>query len=103
MKKSFISIIVILLMEGLHLSARDTLSNGKALNFPTTKYGISIGNSSEFNGIRIDFADENVKKINGLNITFLLKHAKNQNAVVNDIQIKKHIVDKYKTIFLVFL
>lgn len=51
------------------LKAQDTLSNGKALNFPTRKYGISIGNSYEFNGIRINFADNNVYKVNGLNIT----------------------------------
>ena len=87
MKKSFTLVIVILLMGELHISAQDTLTNGKALNFPTAKYGVSIGNSSEFNGIRINFADENVKRINGLNITFWLKHAKNEYAVVNGISL----------------
>lgn len=88
MKKSFTLIIVILLIGGFHLSAQDTISNGKALNFPTKKYGISIGNSFEFTGIRINIADGNVKKINGLNITFWLKrYPKNQNAVVNGISL----------------
>lgn len=73
MKKSLVLSIVILLMGGFHLSAQDTLSNRKALNFPAKKYGISIGNSHEFTGIRINFADENVKTVNGLNITFWLK------------------------------
>ena len=79
-------ITVILLIGGSHLSAQDSLSNGKALNFPFKKYGISIGNSYEFTGIRINFADENVKRINGLNVTFWLKRS-NQNAVVNGISI----------------
>ena len=87
MKKSLILITVIFLMGGFHLSAQDTSSNGKTLNFPANKYGISIGNSYEFTGIRINFADENVKKIYGLNVTFWYKFAKNQNAVVNGISI----------------
>lgn len=87
MIKSLMLIIAILLMGGFHLSAQDTSSNGKALNFPVNKYGISIGNSYEFTGIRINFADENVKLVNGLNVTFWFKFAKNQNAVVNGISI----------------
>lgn len=67
--------------------AEDTLLNRKSLNFPTKKWGISIGNSYEFNGIRVNFADENVKTINGVNLTFWLRFAKNQNAVVNGISI----------------
>lgn len=65
--------------------ADSALDNGKALNFPFKKYGISIGNSHEFTGIRINFADENVKNINGLNITFWVKPAKNKDAVINGI------------------
>jgi len=62
--------LTILFSTIVNISAQDTLSNGNALNIPTKKYGISIGNSYEFNGIRINFADNNVKRINGLNITF---------------------------------
>ena len=88
MKKNLtIGLLLILLMAEFSLSAQNNSLNGKALNFPTSKYGISIGNSYEFTGIRINFADENVKKINGLNVTFWLKHAKNQNAVVNGVSI----------------
>jgi hypothetical protein len=87
MKKSLILSTIVISMGSFHLYAQDTLSNGKALNFPTRKYGISIGNSYEFTGIRINFADENVKVINGLNVTFWLKRAKNQNAVVNGISV----------------
>lgn len=69
------------------LSAQDTLSNGKALNIPFRKYGISIGNSYEFTGIRLNFADNNVQKINGLNVTGWFKMFKNQNAIVNGVSI----------------
>jgi|WetSurSiteA1Bulk_404760.scaffolds.fasta_scaffold00802_8 hypothetical protein len=78
-------ILAIILIDACSLSAQDTLSNGKALSLPFRKYGISIGNSYEFNGIRINFADKNVRKINGLNITLWLKMFQNQNAIVNGI------------------
>lgn len=74
-------------MSSSILHAQDTLLNRKSLCFPTKKYGICIGNSYEFNGIRINFADENVKIINGLNITFGFRKFKNENAVVNGISI----------------
>jgi hypothetical protein len=85
MRKSLaLSIFIILIVE-FSLSAQDSLSNKKSINFPTKKYGISIGNSYEFTGIRINFADENVKIINGLNVTFWLKRNENKYAVVNGI------------------
>jgi len=87
MSRSLLLCIVILLMGNSHLSAEDSMSEGKALNFPTSRYGISIGNSHEFTGIRINFADENVKQVNGLNITFWFKYAKNQEAVYNGINL----------------
>jgi hypothetical protein len=85
MKKPIVLCTVFFIMGGSYLFAQDTLSNGKALNFPTRKYGISIGNSYEFTGIRINSADENVKRINGLNVTFWFKKEKNEDAVVNGI------------------
>ena len=92
MKKSFVFCIVIFFIGISYLSAQDSLSNGKALNFPFKKYGISIGNSYEFTGIRINFADKNVKKINGLNVTFWAKGKKRgekdpNTAVVNGISL----------------
>jgi hypothetical protein len=87
MKNLFLIGIVIHLMCSSSLDAQDTLLNRKSLCFPTKKYGISLGNSYEFNGIRINFADENVKIVNGLNITFWFRKFKNENAVVNGISI----------------
>lgn len=70
-----------------NLPTEDTLNDGKALCFPSKNYGICIGNSKKFNGIRINLADKNVKKINGLNITLWFKTFKNENAVVNGVSI----------------
>ncbi len=69
------------------INAEDTLTTAKTLCFPLKKYGICIGNSREFNGIRINLADKNVKRINGLNVTFWLKPLANQNAIVNGISV----------------
>jgi hypothetical protein len=85
MKKMMIIFLCVGIFFGSKLSAQDTLSNGKALNFPTKKFGISIGNSIAFNGIRLNFADIYVKKINGLNLTLWMHKYKNENAVVNGI------------------
>jgi hypothetical protein len=79
-----ICILSVFLINGWYkLSAQDALYNGKALNFPFRKYGISIGNSIDFTGIRINLADKNVNKIYGLNITFWL----NDCSAVNGISI----------------
>ncbi len=87
MKKSLALSIAIIVIVEFSLSAQDTLFNKKSLNFPTKKYGISLGNSYEFTGIRINFADENVKRINGLNVTFWFKFDGNEYAVVNGISV----------------
>ncbi len=75
---------VISLISVHALSAQDTLSNGKALNLPMKKYGISVGNSREFNGIRINLTDRDVKVINGINVTLWLP-GRNTNSVYNGI------------------
>jgi hypothetical protein len=83
-----ICILTISLNSGSYLlSAQDTSSNGKALNIPFRKYGVSIGNSYEFTGIRLNLADKNVKRINGLNVTFWLKRSQNYSSSVNGISI----------------
>lgn len=87
MKKTLMLCVVILVMQGSYLIARDRLSNEKALNFPTEKYGISIGNSTEFTGIRINFADKNVKRINGVNVTFWFNRLENREAAVNGVSL----------------
>ena len=63
------------------------MSEGRALNFPTKNYGISIGNSHEFTGIRINYADEDIKAVNGLNFTLWIKPRKNKDAVINGMSV----------------
>lgn len=63
-----VSVIIITLSPQLW-AQKDTSSNGNAFNFPFKKYGISFGNSTEFNGLRFNYADRNVKHINGMNMT----------------------------------
>ncbi len=96
MRKSIVLSIAFICLAALSSNAQDTLSNGKALNIPFKKYGLSFGNSYEFNGIRINFADKNVRRINGLNVTFWIYKTQkfeewlneaNYNSVINGISI----------------
>ena len=106
MQKSIALSLVVLLMGGIYISAQEATSNSlilpskkkgsnsefKALNIPFKKYGLSFGNSSEFNGIRINLADKDIKRINGLNVTFWARklkywsdNAQMQKSIVNGI------------------
>lgn len=67
--------------------AQDTTRLHRALNVPFHRYGISIGNSCVFNGIRLNFADKYVQRINGLNVTLWISLSKNQQARVNGISL----------------
>jgi hypothetical protein len=89
MTKSLILSLTFLGIWVFHLYAQDTLSNGKALNFPFRKYGISIGNSYEFNGLRINFSDRKVQKINGLNFALWTRFKRdyNNDEIVNGISV----------------
>jgi hypothetical protein len=73
--------------------AQDSLPNGRAFNFPANKYGISIGNSREFNGIRFNFADKNVKKINGFNFTLWTENVKELFFWKNETTLNSSIVN----------
>jgi hypothetical protein len=85
MKKSIQLLIAFSLFFYSGLHAQNSLSNGKALSIPAKKFGISIGNSHEFTGIRMNFADKDVKKINGINLTLWFSKFQNEDAVVNGI------------------
>lgn len=47
----------------------DGISNGQSLNFPSSRAGISIGNSPVFTGLRLNFRDKNLDLIKGVNFT----------------------------------
>lgn len=70
------------------LSAQEpTSTKANSFNFPAKRYGISLGNSSVFSGVRINYADKNVKETNGLNLTFWVRRAQNMEAVSNGLNI----------------
>lgn len=69
MIKSQKFLVFVLLSGPAVLTAQDNVAAGKALNIPFPKYGLSIGNSREFNGLRLNFADRDTRLVNGVNIT----------------------------------
>ncbi len=46
-----------------------SLVHGQSLNIPSKPAGISFGNSTKFNGLRLNFIDRNIQTINGINFT----------------------------------
>jgi hypothetical protein len=83
--RKMLFIIALWLISFISLYAQETSSNGKALNIPARKFGLSIGNSYHFTGIRINFADHDVKKINGINLSLWFRQFKNEGSVYNGI------------------
>jgi hypothetical protein len=73
----FIVFMIIFLAESLR---------AQEFNIPASKWGISIGNSKKFNGLRINYRDNRVEYINGINITFW-KPIDNGAAVVSGISL----------------
>lgn len=88
-RKSAIICLILIFAGFNRLQGQDTISNGKAINVPLRKYGISIGNSLEFTGIRINYSDRNVLKSNGINLTIWSRFRPdyNKNQVVNGISL----------------
>jgi hypothetical protein len=60
---------------------------GQSLDFPSKRWGISIGNSKEFNGLRINFSDSRVYRINGINVTLWKPMKDNEDAVVQGLSL----------------
>lgn len=67
--KKVVQLMLLMAFTIISAYAQDPGDNGKALNFPFRKYGISIGNSYVFNGLRINYNNKNVRELNGVNIT----------------------------------
>ncbi len=62
------------------------LVQAQSLNIPTTHYGLSLGNSQKFTGVRINWSDRNVEQVTGLNLT-LWRAKNNEQAVVRGISL----------------
>ena len=58
----------------------------QSLDLAVNNYGVSFGNSKNFNGLRINFSDREVEKINGVNVTFW-RAKNNMEAVVNGVSL----------------
>jgi len=58
----------------------------QSLNIPFSTYGLSIGNSVNFTGIRLNWADHEVQQVSGLNMT-LWYSKDNDEAEINGISL----------------
>lgn len=65
---------------------RQNSSFSQALSFPTSKAGISFGNSKEFFGLRMNLRDHLVEHIRGINIT-MWKAKENEQARVTGLSL----------------
>lgn len=67
-------------------AAQDTLvvehPSGRSLDLGIAGYGLSLGNSPVWTGLRINLTDRHVRRINGINIT-LWRPDRNPNAELN--------------------
>jgi len=61
--------VVLIFLMTLVLQGFTFAGGGSSLDMPVKGYGLSIGNSANFTGLRINFRDRHVEKINGINIT----------------------------------
>ena len=60
---------------------------GQSLDIPSKKWGLSIGNSKEFTGLRFNFRDSKVRRITGVNFTLWQPRKDNKEAVVHGISL----------------
>lgn len=51
----------------------DTISNFHYLRIGSKKSGVCFGNSSLYNGVRLNLLDFNIQRVNGLNISFIAR------------------------------
>ena len=59
-------------------------AQAKSLDFPSSEWGISFGNSQRFNGLRFNYRDHDVEEINGVNVT-LWKGYRPQTSVIRGV------------------
>jgi len=73
---------LIILSIALLILLETHTARAQSLDIALDGYGLSIGNSSRFTGLRINAVDRQVERINGLNLT-LWNPGKNPDAVYN--------------------
>lgn len=60
---------------------------GQSLDIPAKKWGISIGNSQEFTGLRFNFRDGGVRRVTGVNVTLWQPRKDNKEAVIEGLSL----------------
>ena len=79
MSELYSVITAVLLFTSLQISAQ-------SFDIPSSRWGLSFGNSEKFNGLRINWRDKNVEQINGINITLWIADS-NRTATVNGLSL----------------
>ncbi len=59
----------------------------QSLEVPSAKWGISIGNSPAFTGLRFNYRDNHVQYVNGINVTIWQPFKENQPAEIQGISL----------------
>jgi len=82
---------LVILLAARPLAAQDSLTvadtlPGWAINLGVHHTGLSLGNSSRWNGLRINFSDRAVREVNGINVT-LWKPGRNRFGVYRGISV----------------
>lgn len=82
----FFPVLLALAAAAGSVCAGENRASSGSLDLPAHDYGLSIGNSANFSGLRINFRDKNVECINGLNLT-IWRSDQNKTAVVNGLSL----------------
>ena len=69
------------------IAAAATSAAGQSLDIPSKKWGLSLGNSREFTGLRFNFRDSRVRRITGINVTQWQPRKDNKDALVAGISL----------------
>ena len=81
-RRFFNILFLIILLSG----SGKNLLYAQSLDLPNERYGMSLGNSKNFTGLRINFIDKEVDEINGVNVT-LWRAKENKDAEVKGISL----------------
>ena len=59
----------------------------QSLDFPSKDWGISLGNSKTFTGLRFNFRDNHVRRVTGVNVTLWTPRKDNKDAVITGLSL----------------
>lgn len=82
-KKAKAAFGMILVLAGLGAQQ----ASAQSLDIPSKAWGVSIGNSREFAGLRFNFRDSRVVRVTGVNVTLWQPKKDNKSAVVRGLSL----------------